>query len=177
MDKAQRSLVEWMPKRYARKVKTYVPVFKIKSAQAVMSDRDAWGNQRDEKIATITGWKLLGTGCSRQVWDMGNGFVVKLRLPHVGTDQNRAEVSTLKRYADTGVFIPLIAYDKENFDWLVTPKAQVTGKMDVLEAVFEKLSEIGLDIGMDDDDNNFDLHEENVGIFEGEPVVIDAGWF
>lgn len=171
-DKAQRSLVEWMPKRIARKLKTYIPRFKIESAKSIFQS-DEFHNVQDQKVAESTGWKLLGRGCGRSVWDMGNGLVVKFSFG-AGKSQNENEVHVFKKYADTKLFLPLVAYDKENYDWLVVPKASGVGSMSIFDSVMEALVGAGFD--PDDSTNNFDLHEENVGLYNGNPVVIDAGW-
>lgn len=117
-----------------------------------------------------SGCPRLGGGVSRDVYDLGDGNVVKVAKWHGGTD-NTDEIDLWKRVAGTEnakFFAPIIAADKSG-RWLVMKKADTPPLGDNIagEEIVSRLRDVISKFGL------FDIHYGNVGTINNQPVLID----
>lgn len=66
-------------------------------------------------------YKKIGEGSSREVFDIGNGFVVKVAKNEAGLMQNEAEYK-ISRYDKSGIFAPIVNKCRNNL-MLIMEKA------------------------------------------------------
>ena len=127
-------------------------------------------------------YAYIGSGSSREVYDLGNGYVVKVAKNEAGTEQNRAEYY-ISKDDDSGIFAKVInvsndysmlimkkakkvknikvvwhyfdAYDKHEF-YKCRPMQKIKKKYKLLLGDFAKASSWGL--------------------IDGRPVIIDYGF-
>lgn len=127
-------------------------------------------------------YRYIGTGSSRDVFDLQNGYVVKVAKNIAGFAQNQTEYA-ISNYDDSNLFARVISISND-FYFLVMEKAD---KIDNISDVFRyfnvsdkrelfKLKELqnikkkyNLLLG------DFD-RKSNWGIIKGRPVIIDYGF-
>jgi len=129
------------------------------------------------------GWTRVGKGSVRDVWkppedavmiDDPTGCVVKIarwseRDYDAGVDQNRQELANwMIADRDAKQFLtPPSEYDSERHRWFTVPTVDTDVKDSEVEAFIERLESSGWSL--------LDLRNENVGRFNGQIVILDAG--
>lgn len=123
------------------------------------------------KWLVASGCPYLGGGVSRDVYDLGDGYVIKIAKQVAFTDYNTDEIELYKRAREDGnadYFAPIIAADSSG-RWLVMQKADTSGERDIalgrqiVDDLHAVISEYAL----------YDIHIGNVGTIDGNPVLID----
>jgi hypothetical protein len=127
-------------------------------------------------------YKYIGSGSSRDVFDLGNGYVVKMAKNCAGIAQNKAEYN-ISNYGDSDLFAKVIEVSN-NFNFLIMEKADniynisqvvrhfnVRGKRELLH--LKELQNIK---------RNYNLllgglgRKSSWGMIDGRPVIIDYGF-
>lgn len=127
-------------------------------------------------------YRYIGTGSSRDVFDLQNGYVVKVAKNIAGIAQNQTEYA-ISNYDDSNLFARVISISND-FYFLVMEKAD---KIDNISDVFRYFN-------VSDKRELFHLKElqnikkkynlllgdfdrkSNWGIIKGRPVIIDYGF-
>lgn len=127
-------------------------------------------------------YRYIGTGSSRDVFDLQNGYVVKVAKNIAGIAQNQTEYA-ISNYDDSNLFARVISISND-FYFLVMEKAD---KIDNISDVF-------MYFNVSDKRELFHLKElqnikkkynlllgdfdrkSNWGIIKGRPVIIDYGF-
>jgi hypothetical protein len=128
----------------------------------------------------VLGFEAIGAGASRAVFDLRNGFVLKVQKYEYDSWNNQTEQEWLLWNSASdwqkNLLCPIIEHDVVNHTWTVMPKVDILDKaVEPIEAE-EKLYEFGEQWqkmicrwGMRD------LSSLNVGVYEGRTVAIDYG--
>lgn len=127
-------------------------------------------------------YRYIGTGSSRDVFDLKNGYVIKVAKNIAGIAQNQTEYA-ISNYDDSNLFAKVISISND-FYFLVMEKAD---KIDNISDVFRYFN-------VSDKRGLFHLKElqnikkkynlllgdfdrkSNWGIIKGRPVIIDYGF-
>ncbi|MDD3453858.1 MAG: hypothetical protein PHN42_06270 [Bacilli bacterium] len=127
-------------------------------------------------------YRYIGTGSSRDVFDLKNGYVIKVAKNIAGIAQNQTEYA-ISNYDDSNLFAKVISISND-FYFLVMEKAD---KIDNISDVFRYFN-------VSDKRELFHLKElqnikkkynlllgdfdrkSNWGIIKGRPVIIDYGF-
>lgn len=131
------------------------------------------------------GFIMLSTGCDRRVYvNRKLGLVLKLATGSC-SDQNYTEIkfwNAIENMEDSprkkllkSVYNNILAYDKMKYKWILAPLAQtydddkLTNEQsyDIANDLKSKLVKLGM--------FPYDIHNQNVGILNGQPVIIDYG--
>jgi len=127
-------------------------------------------------------YRYIGSGSSRNVFDLGNGYVIKVAKNMAGIAQNKLEYNI--SYYDKSDLFAKVVQASNDFYFLIMEKAD---KIDNISEVFEyfnvsdkkglfhlkKLQNIK---------KNYNLlladfeRKSNWGIIKGRPVIIDYGF-
>ena len=126
-------------------------------------------------------YRLLGNGSSRRVFDLENGFVVKVAKDLRGIHQNNAEYTVYKKNK-SGMFAHIEAVS-EDFRLLIMTKAQKIKSMDIVFQYYKVRNSQALFRleGFVDDITLYDLgkgdlkRSANWGLIDGVPKIIDYG--
>lgn len=105
----------------------------------------------------------LGSGISRTAYDLGNGSVLKVGRADGWAGGNRTEVEAweMLKGSDVGQYLcPIIAYDSEDFAWLIMSKVDGTLNDDAYAACVWEDSGLQWEI---ERAGIGDLHRGNVG--------------
>jgi hypothetical protein len=138
-------------------------------------DREA--PERLEKELSFLNAKYLGRGLDRMVFALGSKLVLKVDSgSHYQTKAEIKQYQILKKLpkAIQDCFLPILACDTKGFNWVIMPRAitrddEGREKMrDIEEKLSYKLERNHLNVD--------DLHNGNVGIYKGKPVIIDYGF-
>ena len=127
-------------------------------------------------------YKCIGTGSGRTVFDLGNGYVVKVARNQKGIAQNKAEYK-IALADDSGIFanIPIVS---ERFGFLIMEKADRIKNISYVWNYFnvknnqelykiQKLQDISSRYGLLFSDLG---RAVNWGQINGKPVIIDYGY-
>lgn len=131
--------------------------------------RDSMDSWHQWLIAS--GCPRLGGGVSRDVYDLGDGYVIKIAKHADFSDYNTDEIDLYKRATGTKYeqyFAPIVAADSSG-RWLVMEKADMSGERDINlgRQIVDDLHEVIREY------NLYDIHVGNVGIIDGKSVLID----
>ena len=66
-------------------------------------------------------YKYIGGGSSRKVFNLNNGYVVKIAKNNAGIEQNKAEVS-ISNKDKSGIFAKVVQF-AQNYEYIVMRKA------------------------------------------------------
>ncbi len=127
-------------------------------------------------------YTYLGSGSGRKVFDMGNGFAVKVAKNRKGIAQNKAEYDICKSGAPD-VFARIIKVS-EHFDLLIMEKAEKLEDFSVVLKHFnvrnfkelfklKEFRELSYTYGLLPDDL---VRRDSWGTINGTPVIIDYGF-
>lgn len=128
------------------------------------------------------GYKYIGDGSSRKVFDLKNGYVIKVAKNMAGIEQNRME-SKISKSDNTGLFAK-VKYSSPNYEFIIMKKAKkvddilwVWSYFGVFDAVeFLNLGELQR-IKYKYDLMLNDLNRASSwGIVDGKMVIIDYGY-
>ena len=70
----------------------------------------------------IEEYKYIGKGSGRVVYDLGNGYVVKVAINNKGFAQNKIEYN-LSSYDESGIFAKIVS-SSNNFKYIIMEKAE-----------------------------------------------------
>lgn len=79
-------------------------------------------------------YRYIGEGSSRQVFDLNNGYVIKLAKNNAGIEQNRVE-SYISINDNSSIFAKVLYYSRD-YSYIIMPKAR---KIDDISYVFDYL--------------------------------------
>lgn len=127
-------------------------------------------------------YKYIGSGSCREVFDLGNGYVVKVAKNIAGIAQNESEYN-ISHYDNSGLFAKVIDVS-DNFDLLIMEKAERIYNIFDLYRYFNvrnkrqlfRLRELR------NISRNYDLILADLdrlsswGMIDGRPVIIDYGF-
>lgn len=127
-------------------------------------------------------YKHIGSGSSRDVFDLDNGYVIKVAKNRAGIAQNESEYN-ISDYDNSGLFAKVIEVSN-NFKFLIMEKADKVYYMsDVLEyfRVGSKRQLLKLK-ELQDIKRNYNLllgdfqRKSSWGMINGKPIIIDYGF-
>ena len=124
----------------------------------------------------------IGSGSSRRVYDLGNGYVVKVAKNMAGREQNKAEYE-ISSEDSSGIFAEVINISNDN-SMLIMRKATKIKDMKVVWNYFnvDDKYEFYDSIYMQRLKNKYNLllgdfeKASSWGIINGKPVIIDYGF-
>lgn len=130
-----------------------------------------------EKELSFLGAKYIGRGLDRIVFGIGSKLVLKIDSgSHYQTQREIEQYQKIKELPKVlqDCFLPILACDTKGFDWVIMPRAITRNDkgMEEMRNIEEKLdhkfkrNHLAVD----------DLHNGNVGIYKGKPVMIDYGF-
>lgn len=140
-------------------------------------------NDYDDIAAKITrrAYKYLGKGSGRRVFDMGNGYVIKVAKNKKGIAQNEAEHKmVLDTEAD--LFAKVVSAS-EDFKYVIMEKAERVQRMNYIWKHFNAKNnkEFYQTINLKGISNKYGLtiadfgRASNWGLINGIPVIVDYG--
>lgn len=127
-------------------------------------------------------YKYIGSGSCRDVFDLGNGFVVKIAKNRAGIAQNKAEYRISQR-DNSGIFARIVQASN-NFDLLIMEKAEKLYNIEYVWLYFNVRNEKEL-VDLPEFQNikrKYNLvlgdfeRKSSWGIINGRPVIIDYGF-
>ena len=126
-------------------------------------------------------YRLIGSGSSRMVYDLNDGFVIKVAKDIRGIYQNQTENTTYLSQ-NSNFFAPVVAVSEDN-RFLIMPKARKIKYIDTVYKYYNVRSFKSLtmlDSFIDDiNDNNLSksdlIRPINWGIINDVPLLIDYG--
>lgn len=124
----------------------------------------------------------IGSGSSRKVYDLGNGYVVKVAKNEAGIEQNRAE-DYISRNDFSGIFAKVINVSND-YSMLIMKKAKRVKDISIIWNYFNvgNKDEFYQNITMQNIKNKYNLllgdfeKASSWGIINGRPVIIDYGF-
>ena len=127
-------------------------------------------------------YRYIGSGSSRDVFDLGNGYVIKVAKNMAGVAQNQSEYA-ISYYDDSDLFAKVVLVSK-NFYFLMMEKAD---KVDNISDVFNYFNvsdkrELFHLKELQNIKKNYHLlladfdRKSNWGIIKGRPVIVDYGF-
>jgi len=127
-------------------------------------------------------YRYIGSGSSREVYDLGNGYVIKVAKNRAGIAQNESE-SNISYYDNSDLFAKVIQVSND-FYFLIMEKADkiynisevfkyfnVSGKRGLFSLKEMQRIKINYNLLLADFDR-----KSNWGIIKGRPVIIDYGF-
>lgn len=78
-------------------------------------------NEHDLMMFCKLNFRKIGVGTSRFVYDMGDGFVLKVAKQINGRWQNKSECDTYRKYKGLDIFLPIEDYDSQ-YLWVIQRK-------------------------------------------------------
>jgi hypothetical protein len=129
---------------------------------------------------SILGCKYIGSGIDRIAFSLGKDYIVKIGF-YDDDEQQKMEVKNWKKISKLPeslrkYFIPILAYDKKHYNWIIMPRAKVEDSKDITR---DEACEIEDKLRRIFEKNNIhyqDLHYGNVGLYKGIPVMVDLGF-
>lgn len=127
-------------------------------------------------------YRYIGSGSCRDVFDLGNGYVVKVAKNMAGIAQNECEYK-ISRSDDSDLFAKVIRVSSD-FNFLIMEKAKKINHMSDIWEYFNVGSKKEL-IKSEEMQNiwkNYNLllgdfkRKSNWGMINGRPVIIDYGF-
>ena len=138
-----------------------------------------YGNVYD-KISQKVSYNILGSGVTRIVFDIGNGYIVKFQFGTYSHNHKRPNIDEHKQYKQAckdgkhKLFAPAV-YISDNGLWLVMKKLVTTISNDRTQANVNKYNHLVREINSNYN-NIGDLHKANVMINDkGNAQAIDYG--
>lgn len=127
-------------------------------------------------------YQRLGSGSGRRVFDLGNGFVVKVAKNNRGLAQNRTEYAIYGK--DESGLIAKIPAISEDFSYLIMEKAEKINHMLVVWNHFNVRNNremvqlpVFRELYLKHELLFADLYRPtNWGLVEGRPVIVDYGY-
>lgn len=127
-------------------------------------------------------YRYIGSGSSREVFDLGNGYVIKVAKNMAGIAQNQTEYA-ISYYENSNLFAKVVEVS-DNFYFLIMEKAD---KIDNISEVFKYFKVSGKKElfhlkKLQNMKKNYNLllgdfdRKSNWGIIKGRPVIIDYGF-
>lgn len=127
-------------------------------------------------------YRYIGSGSGRLVFDLGNGYVIKVAKNKAGVAQNRAEYKiSCNDYSD--LFAKVVKVSR-NFNLLIMEKADKINNIRYIYNYYNVRSKRELfNVNeLQNIKNNYNLilgdfdRESSWGIINGRPVIIDYGF-
>lgn len=127
-------------------------------------------------------YRYIGSGSSRDVFDLGNGYVIKMAKNRAGIAQNESEYN-ISYYDNSGLFAKVIDVS-DNLDMLIMEKADKVYNISEVWKYFNVRGKIGL-LQLQELQNikkNYNLllgdlqRKSSWGMIKGRPVIIDYGF-
>jgi hypothetical protein len=127
-------------------------------------------------------YRYIGSGSSRDVFDLGNGYVIKVAKNLAGIAQNKSEYN-ISQYDDSGLFAKVVQVSND-FKFLIMEKADNIYSMSVVWKYFNVRGKNGLFNlkEIQDIKRHFNLlladleRKSSWGMINGRPVIIDYGF-
>lgn len=127
-------------------------------------------------------YAYIGSGSSREVYDLGNGYVVKVAKNEAGTEQNRAEYY-ISKDDDSGIFAKVINVSND-YSMLIMKKAKKVKNIKVVWHYFDAYDkhEFYKCRPMQKIKKRYKLllgdfaKASSWGLIDGRPVIIDYGF-
>jgi hypothetical protein len=127
-------------------------------------------------------YKYIGTGSSRQVFDLGNGYVIKIAKNIAGIAQNESEYKI--SLSDESDLFAKVVQISNDFSLLIMQKANKINNISYVWKYFdvENKKELFNLKELQKIKKNYNLllgdfaRESNWGIINGRPVIIDYGF-
>jgi hypothetical protein len=163
--------------------KSFLQLVKLQHQRQFISDKqleDALSTRdRITPPATIGDLKLIDWGGHRYVYDIGNGYVIKVTVP---TDKNHLHNQwEAEAYRDSPeqmkeLLCPVVVHS-EDYKWLIMPKVKTekTGLSDLAAGV----AMLDIKDELKKDGRNWvatDLEPRQVGLMGEKPVIVDYGF-
>lgn len=127
-------------------------------------------------------YKYIGSGSSRDVFDLENGYVIKVAKNRAGVAQNKSEYN-ISHYDNSDLFAKVVQVSND-FYFLVMEKADKIYNISEVFKYFNVSGKRGL-YQLNEMQNikiNYNLvladfnRKSNWGIINGRPVIIDYGF-
>ncbi|WP_315078908.1 hypothetical protein [uncultured Clostridium sp.] len=127
-------------------------------------------------------YRYIGSGSSRDVFDLENGYVIKVAKNRAGIAQNKSEYN-ISYYDNSGLFAKVVDVSN-NFDLLIMEKADEIYDISDVWEYFDVRGNRGL-FSLEELKNvlrHYDLllndlkRESNWGMIDGRPVIVDYGF-
>lgn len=127
-------------------------------------------------------YRYIGSGSSRDVFDLGNGYVIKVAKNRAGIAQNKAEYN-ISYYNYSGLFAKVVQVSKD-FKFLIMEKANKIYSISEVWKYFNVRDKKEL-FHLKEIQNikrNFNLllgdlgRKSSWGMINGRPVIIDYGF-
>jgi len=126
-------------------------------------------------------YRLMGFGSCRRVYNLNNGYVVKVARDIRGVEQNKNEYQIHSNC--TSGFFAEITYVSEDFRLLVMARAKRIKKMRAVYSFYKvnnmdsllKVSGLGQDLRNNDLGTGDLRRASSWGLINGKPVIIDYG--
>lgn len=127
-------------------------------------------------------YRYIGSGSSREVFDLGNGYVIKVAKNRAGVAQNKAEYN-ISHYDNSDLFAKVVQISSD-FYYLIMEKAEKIYNISEVFKYFNVNGKRGL-YQLNEMQNikiNYNLvladfnRKSNWGIINGRPVIIDYGF-
>ena len=127
-------------------------------------------------------YRYIGSGSSREVFDLGNGYVIKVAKNWAGIAQNKSEYN-ISQYDDSGLFAKVVQVSND-FKFLIMEKADKIYSMSEIWKYFNVRGKSGLFHlkEIQDIKRHFNLlladleRKSSWGMIDGRPVIIDYGF-
>lgn len=127
-------------------------------------------------------YKYIGSGSSRYVFDLGNGYVIKIAKNKAGIAQNKSEYKISAN--DKSNLFAKVMQTSNNFSLLIMQKASKINNISYVWDYFDVTSkqEMFNLKELQKIKKNYDLllgdfaRKSNWGIINGRPVIIDYGF-
>lgn len=127
-------------------------------------------------------YRYIGAGSSREVFDLGNGYVIKVAKNRAGIAQNESEYN-ISHYDNSDLFAKVVQVSSD-FYFLIMEKADKIYNISEVFKYFNVSGKRGL-YQLNEMQNikiNYNLvladfnRKSNWGIINGRPVIIDYGF-
>lgn len=127
-------------------------------------------------------YRYIGSGSSREVFDLGNGYVIKVAKNEAGIAQNKSEYK-ISISDNSKLFAKVIQVSKD-FSLLIMEKAKKLNDISYVWEYFDvkNKKELFNSEQIQNIKKNYNLllgdfnRESNWGILKGRPVIIDYGF-
>jgi hypothetical protein len=127
-------------------------------------------------------YRYIGSGSSRDVFDLENGYVIKVAKNRAGIAQNKSEYD-ISEYDDSGLFAEVVQVSND-FKLLIMEKADKIYSMSVVWKYFnvrgknalfhlKEMQDIKRDFNLLLDDLE---RKSSWGMINGRPVIVDYGF-
>lgn len=127
-------------------------------------------------------YRYIGSGSSRKVFDLGNGYVIKVAKNRAGVAQNKSEYN-ISYYDNSDLFAKVVQVSSD-FYFLIMEKADKIYNISEVFNYFKVIGKRGL-FQLNEMQNikiKYNLvladfnRKSNWGIINGRPVIVDYGF-